>query len=725
MIQKRLFAVSPTPSVQAALTTPEAILAAIQSAQSLNIGAIVRLHWYDPDAATGWLNYARSDRFSRETINALPSLEQNARVVEMWDAFGRYWRALNVSPYGWARFRRLCEAQWGYPSYADGQDGWNGKPNIPYMNGRWGGAWRQRAKAAIYNPTGVPRGSYSPAFDRGDTSAHFYTSRGNQDFGAHEIVFGTQEPYAIENAGGRPGQRGVLPDRSFAPTVEVHRVWMQRTGTIGGGYNDGLNRTYADANTTATSEVGPSTIANLWRIFNFSEPPPNNPGRWDDWTIGFALPDAAAGIQGGAGARHRRAGSTDVLWTVPPLVWYWELLRGVQSLPTGYGDSPTYPNEPPSPTPSMSVLDYLASKRPEAIVREVMNDVQWRNRAMAEKNGIAEAGLGNAAAMREIDNLREAATPSLATSIVSGIATLAGGVVTLGAGPIAGKAGLAAAGMVSTAARLVDSLDNAYEAMEMRRTDVFGRLMPALDTVAIVDDESGARVSITEAGTPSGGGGSVALFISIGANADALGTGPLSIVGMPHGGQVEVGQAREVPVCRWTDDTMTTWRCTIPTGPQWVRVVSAEGEARLGRTETSNIAPASLTWSAMFREHRYGIAGLPQGTAVFVDGAPAMGTWTDASMGEWQVFMPQGSHDVRLVAPGAAPVLVTVRAEGDASRATWGALQTASVQQRQTAAGGSSVGMWVAGVVGVGALAIFLATVMLDGKPAPKRNPRR
>ena len=94
-------------------------------------------------------------------------------------------------------------------------------------------------------------------------------------------------------------------------------------------------------------------------------------------------------------------------------------------------------------------------------------------------------------------------------------------------------------------------------------------------------------------------------------------------------------------------------------------------------------------------------------------------------MGEWQVFMPQGSHDVRLVAPGAAPVLVTVRADGDTSRATWGALQTAGVQQRQTAARGSSAGMWVAGVVGVGALAIFLATVVMDGKPAPKRNPRR
>jgi hypothetical protein len=49
---------------------------------------------------------------------------------------------------------------------------------------------------------------------------------------------------------------------------------------------------------------------------------------------------------------------------------------------------------------------------------------------------------------------------------------------------------------------------------------------------------------------------------------------------------------------------------------------------------------------------------------------------------------------------------------------------TQSTQQRQTAEGGST-GMIVAGVVGLGALAIFVATVALDGKPAPKRNPRR
>lgn len=723
-IQKRLFATSPNPATQAALSTQEAILAAIQATGSLSIGAIVRLHWYDPEAATAWLEYARSDRFSRAAIDALPSAEQNARVVELWDAFGRYWRCLNVSPYGWARFRRLCEAQWGYPSYALGQDGWLGKPNVPYMNGRWGGAWRQRAKAAIYNPT-APRGAYSPAYDRGaGISAHFFTSAGNQDFGATDIVLGTQEPYAIENAGNRPGQRGTLPDSAFAPTVEVHRVWMQRNGAIRGGYPDGLTRAYADTNTAATSEVGPAPLASLWQAFNFSEPPVNHPGRWDDWSVGFALPDAAAGVQGGALARHRRAASTDVLWTVPPLRWYWELLRGAYPLPTGYGDLSDYPNLPPVPTPTTSVLDYLARQSPEAIVREVMNDVMWRNRTMAEKNGVAEERLGSAAAQAELDNIREANTPSTVASILSGAFTAAGGIVSLAT---RNKAGLAAGGMVSTAIGLIDAADNEYEAVEARRTDVFGRGMPAMDTVAIVDDEAGARVQLLEAGRPGGAGGTLALpvFVSLGANADALGRGPLSVVGMPPYGGVEVGLSREVPPCAWTDASQTTWRCTIPTGPQWVRVTAPSGEARMARTETSSAAPASVEWARMYPEHRYAIRGLPPGTDVFVDGAPAMGTWADPGMGAWEVFLPVGPHAIRLVPPGGAPVLVEVRAEGARSEATWTGLVAAGNAQRIEAARGSSAGWWLAGGVTLAAVALFYATMRLDGRRANPGKRRR
>jgi hypothetical protein len=724
-IQKRLFAVSDSPDVQATLTTQDAIVAAIQAAQSYNIGATVRLQWYDPEAATAWLSYCRSGRFSRETINALPSLEQNARVSELWTSFGNYWRCLNVSPYGWARFRNLCERLWGYPAHSAGGDGWKGKINTPQRNGQYGGAWRQRAHAAIYSPAvaASQAASYSPRF--GAHRAQFITSGGNPEFGPTDVVFGMRASYALENAGNRPGESGVLPNTNFAPTVEVHRIWMQRDGGIMGGYPRGLDRQYADEN----------GLSSIWHGYNFSEPPANNPGRWDDWTVGFVHPMVRSEVA-------IVDTTVDTQWTVPPLLWYWEMLRAEYPLVTGSGylDIAGYSGFPEiAPSVTASILEYLGSKTPEEIIREVMFDVMQRNAAMARTNGLVATTLGDAAGLAEIDRRRDAAVPSTASMIVSGAVTAVGGVVSLAT---ANPAGLAVAGMVSQAVKLVDSL--ASSSVEERRTDIFGRLMPVLDTVGIVDSQIDARQVIGAVGRPGrtaqgqsivelataamGNGLTMELPDAVMASLQLSSPthGIFRIIGMPPAGRIEMGQDRRAPSCRWEGDAQAVYSCGAEIGGNfWLRVTSPDGETRMARTGVAQGAATDVTWASMFREHRYGITGLPQGTAVFVDGAPAMGTWTDASMAEWHVFMPQGPHDVRLVAPGMAPVLVTVRAEGDVSRATWGALQTASVQQRQTAAGGSSVGLIVAGVVGVGALALFLATVVMDGKPAPKRNPRR
>lgn len=719
VLQKRLFATSPNPATAQALSTQEAILAAVQAAGSLNINAIIRLQWWDPEGAQAWLDYARSARFSREAINALPPVEQNARVVELWDAFGRCWRCLNVSPYGWARFRRLCEAQWGYPSYAIGQDGWKGKINTPYMNGRWGGAWRQRAHAAVYTP-GVPadqQGLFSPAF--GGNRGRFYTGAGNPEFGPTDVVFGTPDPYAIENAGNRPTERGTLPDRNFAPTVEVHRIWMQRTGELIGGYPRGLDRAYADS---ASGAPVARTLAEAWQGYNFSRPPVTNRGRWDDWTVGFALPDVGTvsdALHWGATNRTQRASSTDIQWTVVPLLWYWELLAAPQALTRGYGERATDPV-------TASLLDYLADRGPAAIVNEVMADVMDRNSAMADQQGFPLERLGGAAELAVLDQQRAAAQPSTTTAILSGLTQSAGGVVSLITGI---RAPLAVAGAVSAAVNLLVTADDDYSAAEQRRTDIFGRLMPTLDTVGIVDSEGSARRMIGDVGLPPGmsAPGIALTGFNLGANADALGRGPLSVVGMPHGGQVEAGQGREVPPCRWTDATMTTWRCTIPTGPQWVRVEAPDGLARLARTETSSLAPATLTWSAMFPEHRYVVAGLPPGTDVFVDGAPAMGTWADAAMSAWVVLLPTGPHALRLIPPGGAPVLVDVLAQGASSAAAWADLVAAGAQQRQVAAGGSSTGWWLALIVALGAGGLFYATMRVDGRKRanPGKGKRR
>ena len=245
-ILQTLFAVSTTPAKHAQLGTPQAVLTYLQAQGTLTPSNVqVRAHWYDPQLARQWLAEARSETYSEAAINALPPDQQNARVMALWAAVGNFWQAMNLSPYSLARFRRLCEAMWGYPSYALGQDGWFGKINTPYMNGRWGGAWRERAYAMVYSPPD-PKGAYSPAFDRGsDITGQLWTSQGNAEFGRGEVVFGTYDPYAIENAGARPGVPNQLADSAFAPTVEVHRVWMQRNGSIIGCYPRGFDGQYA------------------------------------------------------------------------------------------------------------------------------------------------------------------------------------------------------------------------------------------------------------------------------------------------------------------------------------------------------------------------------------------------------------------------------------------------------------------------------------------------
>jgi hypothetical protein len=456
-------------------------------------------------------------------------------------------------------------------------------------------------------------------------------------------------------------------------------VWLQRTGELIGCYPRGFDGAYA-----AQSDVA---LAATWQRFNFSEPSAV-PTRWDDWRSGMALPQ----VRGEVALVDTRV---DTQWTLPPLAWYHEMLRAAYPLTTGTGedDRAGYPTDPSiQPVVTATVLDYLAQQGPDAIVREVMFDVMMRNKTMAREHGRdVDTSLATAAAEAETRRQRESLEPSLASLIAQGVTTVAGGVVSV---VTASPAGIAAAGAVSSAIKLVDTVGSGGN-IELRETDIFGRLMPVLDTVGIVDDPTDARTIIALVGLPTGTAGAApGTYSALGSfiGAAVLASGPLSIVDMPPGGHVEVGQDRAEPSCRWVDDTQRVWRCTIPTGPQWVRVVAPTGEARLARTEASNVAPATLTWGAMFPEHRYRIAGLPPGTEVFVDGSPAMGTWDSDAQAVWDVFMPQGPHDVRLIPPGGAPTLVQVMAQGAASEATWQALVTAGTQRRQQAAAATEGG---------------------------------
>ena len=64
-------------------------------------------HIFDPELAVAWLERAR--KLTPAQIDALPPQQQFEAVRDMWAAFGQYWKALNVCPQGWAKYREAWE----------------------------------------------------------------------------------------------------------------------------------------------------------------------------------------------------------------------------------------------------------------------------------------------------------------------------------------------------------------------------------------------------------------------------------------------------------------------------------------------------------------------------------------------------------------------------------------------------------------------------------------
>lgn len=747
MLKKLLFAVSTEPSVHNRLTTQADIVAAITAAGGPRgvTDAHIRLHKYDYYAANAWLRFLSDERFSEAAINALAPDQQNARVVELWNAYGRFWQTLNICPYSFARFRRLCEKKWGYASYATGGDGFTGKINTPYMNGNTAivGEWRFLIHQITYTPESLganpnEKGRWTPAW--GGDRSEFWTGNDNPEFGPTDVIFGDPQSYAYENAGARPDEANRLPETAFAPTVEVHRIWMQRNGKLIGSYPNGLNAAFANI-----ALFYPSlTFSAAWRRYPIQDPRTYRAGQqWNDWNVGFTVGDARQSASTTRGMN--RAQSTDVQWTVPPLKWYWELLRGSQTLTRGSRSAA-------EDEFTGSIIEYLSSKTTEEIIREVMLDVVQRNVAMVSDTGKSESDLGAGGELAELRRMQDSAqnTAQISSYIAAGGAAL-GGVLTIAAGP----AGTAIAGTLTAAAKLLATVITQYEYIEARRTDIFGRLTPTLDTVSIKDGSDEARDLINTAGLPEGVPAQVArpsiqgaldellldrgltmdisMLVESGALIERQG-GRLRVIGMPPSGRIEVGPSRRPATGgRWEPDGQTVYVVDLPLGgPLYVRITSPSGETRVAKTQAAPTQSVDLTWANMFGEHQFEVTAFPPGGHVFVDGIESMGTWKDATMTAWLVFMPQGNRDLRLVPPAGDAVVTSVAATGPASVGSWIALSSVGIQQRQEAADAlaaeearkkRSKQLMIAGGVGLAAVVVVGGIMLIRRKP--QANPAR
>jgi hypothetical protein len=221
-------------------------------------------HVMDPELATQWLK--RAMKVTPAQIGALPPAQQFTAIAEMWASFGQYWKAMNIAPQGWAKYRaaweyyaRPANAQivlkdprgysWPRPSTV---------PLWPYQPGQWHpenapkylGPWRWEAILANEQwgqaRTGHTRLDANVTVKFGSIAN--YRERFNDNGSAQ---WGAPVPYGPVGGSGRTWacQDGVMfggldqpqdipdPGTCFAPTGEVHAFWIDNAGMMSGGMN--------------------------------------------------------------------------------------------------------------------------------------------------------------------------------------------------------------------------------------------------------------------------------------------------------------------------------------------------------------------------------------------------------------------------------------------------------------------------------------------------------
>lgn len=221
-------------------------------------------HVMDPELATQWLK--RAMKVTPAQIGALPPAEQFTAIAEMWASFGQYWKAMNIAPQGWAKYRAAWEY---YARPANAQivlkDGaglsWprpSTVPLWPYQSGQWYpenapkylGPWRWEAILANEQwgqaRTGHTRLDANVTVRFGSIAN--YKERFNDNGSAQ---WGVPVPYGPVGGSGRTWacQDWVMfggldqpplisdPGTCFAPTGEVHAFWIDNAGMMSGGMN--------------------------------------------------------------------------------------------------------------------------------------------------------------------------------------------------------------------------------------------------------------------------------------------------------------------------------------------------------------------------------------------------------------------------------------------------------------------------------------------------------
>lgn len=634
------------------------------------------LHFCDMDLARAWLDIAQRLVASDSAIDRLPRERQFEVCRDAWMSLGNVFRALNVRPYGWQKYRYQWEwalgdrsrfmsamelvVHEGYGSFYDPATSrpiprpLNAAPALFPADGSLS-TWRESLKAS-YNGHGSNQNRQVPnAYVIIGVMSDWEEASRNKQAGAY-----------LSNGAGCFSDLRTTSQHCFTPTNDVLYVWMGNDGVIAG------NRM-------------PAAGIRTWRSMSWAFDPSFTPN--------------------------------GALFATAPFKWYVDILR--------------------------TILRDIASRDFFSLIHEIRLDVigknAWTNDAARGVN-IDDTHLEETFAVTEYERgmTESRRTMSLlgsASTIVSTINPIAGAVV----------------GLFFSVAMAVNELvplaaDASIAATATYARDIFGRILP---TFEIFQMDSSARmgqdVSYITNVLPPPPPGYVPPTLFVAPVILPMQTTPpvaparqqgVIVLGIPPFSVVFVGDSPNGNVGSAVVGTPEAplWFTPTPTGDVSLRVLAPDQSIRTARINITQDRIASVPFSSMevvrpasTTNGRLTVRGQPGWRiALAMDGTttpfvavalPASGE----SVSEWPagsymigVDDGQGHVAAKRITLSATPTVV------DAA-----ALLTSSTQQRQTAEGGSNAGWYVAGVVGVGAVAIFLATTMLDGKPAKKQNPRR
>lgn len=402
------------------------------AAQRQNPNVIVGTPVVDPPGTTGVpanTDYPDWDRLLA-LINELPAQQQTDVCMQQIESFMKALRALNVSLYAFGRFRRLLERKWGFFAYSSDQ----------YYDGVTSENIRNRLQVPSYQPgtSGEWREFLSRSFR--------VTYPGLYQFGPGEVIFGLLDDYNSGAIGCRSSGASTtaMPNQCYAPTGEVHRVWLQPNGSILGGklYTPAQMGAVVTDNDALDRLAGTRVMAPHAR--------PNTGYTWDVPVFESHTPSVG---------RWR-------LHALPPLRFYWELFFAPQA---------EFDNK--------SFCEWLRSQDVRELIRATRRDNTLRNAEMASHYGTT---INRLIGQAETDLAQEQVRAERRRQEVESYVQVGGQAATQVAGAINPIAGLVA-GIGSFVARIVARV--ATEPEENVRIDVLGQLMPAFSQFAMIDSK--------------------------------------------------------------------------------------------------------------------------------------------------------------------------------------------------------------------------------------------